>query len=74
MARKKDETEPTEEIATPVAQGPRFLIHTPLNPGFNGIRCGVKFSEGTGSTNDAAAAAHCRELGYRVNDAQPTEE
>ena len=74
MARKKDETEPTEEIAKPVAQGPRFLIHTPLNPGFNGIRGGVKFTEGAGSTDDAAAAAHCRGLGYRVNDAQDTGE
>jgi hypothetical protein len=53
----------------PAHTGQRFEIRTP-NAGFNGNRSCVKFQEGVGYTDDEGAAAHCRDLGYQVIDAE----
>ena len=54
------------ESATEVP-APRFVVKVG-NDGFRGLRAGVSFMDGTGTTDDPLAAEECRRLGYRVKD------
>jgi hypothetical protein len=63
-----DKTNGGEEL--PAKKMPRFKITTPVKE-FQGIRCGVTFSNGVGFTDESDAAWALVGIGYAVTDTRP---